>query len=250
MSFFDELKRRNVFRVGIAYAVVAWVLLQVVDLVFEYITAPAWIMHVFMLALLIGLPLVLIFAWVFELTPEGIKRETAIDHSKSVAPQTGRKLDRVIIVFLALAVTFLLVERFISKRSEPFSQESISQETEAGDEKRALTPLQTPVEAQTDKSIAVLPLANRSINVEDAFFAEGLHDEILTQLSRISALKVISRTSVMGYAGTTKRMPEIGKEPHARNRQRTGRGDTTGRWCTTFRRPRTHQCAVDRSRHR
>ena len=200
MSFFTELKRRNVFRVGIAYAVAAWVLLQVVDLVFEYITAPAWIMQVLMLALAIGLPLVLILAWVFELTPEGIKRETAVEQAQSVTRQTGRKLDRVIIAFLALAVVFLLADRF---RTEKGSDSSATEVTQSGE---------APATAQKDKSIAVLPLVNRSVNAEDAFFAEGLHDELLTQLSRISALRVISRTSVMGYAGTTKRMPEIGRE--------------------------------------
>ncbi len=209
MSLFNELKRRNVIRVGIAYAVASWVLLQVVDLVFEYITAPAWIMQVFMLGLAIGLPVVLILAWVFELTPEGIKLESEIDPSQSVAAHTSRKIDRVIIVFLALAVTFLVADRVITKKgSEPISQESMLQATEPDNEKRD----PTPVEVLNDKSIAVLPLVNRSIRPEDAFFAEGLHDELLTQLSRISALKVISRTSVMGYAGTTKRISEIGEE--------------------------------------
>jgi len=208
VSLFNELKRRNVFRVGIAYAVASWVLLQVVDLVFEYITAPAWIMQVFMLALAIGLPLVLILAWVFELTPEGIKLESAIDPTQSVAPQTGRKLDRVIIVFLVLAVTILLADRF---RTSEKGSGSISQDTSLSTEIAVAEKLNlTPV--QNDKSIAVLPLVNRSVQPEDAFFAEGLHDELLTQLSRISALRVISRTSVMGYAGTTKRIPEIARE--------------------------------------
>lgn len=210
MSLFNELKRRNVIRVGIAYAVASWVLLQVVDLVFEYITAPDWIMHVFMLALALGLPLVLILAWVFELTPEGIKLETAIDPTQSVAPQTGRKLDRVIIIFLGLAVAFLVADRFrtgnnaspVVMDNNPVSMSTAEPEPSPG----SVSPV------QNDKSIAVLPLVNRSIQPEDAFFAEGLHDELLTQLSRISALRVISRTSVMGYAGTTKRIPDIGQE--------------------------------------
>ncbi len=214
MSFFNELKRRNVFRVGIAYAVVAWVLLQVVDLVFEYITAPAWIMQVLMLALAIGFPLVLILAWVFEMTPEGIRRETSVDSLQSVTSQTGRKLDRIIIAFLALAVIFLLGDRFrtggipVQKGSGSISQETARSTDVTSAEKMNPTPAPT----QNEKSIAVLPLVNRSVQAEDAFFAEGLHDELLTQLSRISALRVISRTSVMGYAGTTKRIPEIAGE--------------------------------------
>jgi hypothetical protein len=209
MSLFNELKRRNVIRVGIAYAVAAWVLLQVVDLVFDYITAPAWIMQVFMLALAIGFPLVLILAWVFELTPEGLKREASVEPSQSVTSQTGRKLDRIIIAFLALAVIILLGDRFRTGGDAPTHQgpDSISQEAArstdiASAEKMNLTPAETAV--KTEKSIAVLPLVNRSVQAEDEFFAEGLHDELLTQLSLISALKVISRTSVMGYAGTTK----------------------------------------------
>ena len=210
MSLFNELKRRNVIRVGIAYAVASWVLLQLVDLVFEYITAPAWIMQVFMLALVIGLPLVLILAWVFELTPEGIKLESAIDPTQSVAPQTGRKLDRVIIIFLALAVTFLLADRFrTGNDAAPVVSDKGLTAVSSAEEQPSPDTVSL---AKNDKSIAVLPLVNRSIQAEDAFFAEGLHDELLTQLSRISALRVISRTSVMGYAGTTKRIPDIGRE--------------------------------------
>jgi TolB-like protein len=207
MSFFEELKRRNVFRVGIAYVVSAWVLLQVVDLVLDNIAAPEWVMKVFMLAVGVGLPLALILAWAFEMTPEGLKRETTVNPEQSITPQTGRKLDRIIIVSLGVAVAFLLVDRFISEPGdvEPTADtttESVQVEPDGG----------TPIHVISDKSIAVLPLANRSVRPEDAFFAEGMHDELLTQLSRISALRVISRTSVMGYAGTTKRMPDIGRE--------------------------------------
>ena len=116
MSFFDELKRRNVFRVGIAYAVSVWVLLQIVDLVLENISAPAWVMQVFMLALAIGFPLSLIFAWAFEMTPEGVRLEKNVDRSQSITHQTGQKMNRGIIIALTIAVAFLLVERF---RQEP-----------------------------------------------------------------------------------------------------------------------------------
>ncbi|GAH11896.1 unnamed protein product, partial [marine sediment metagenome] len=98
MSFFEELKRRNVFRVGIAYLISAWVLLQVVDLVLENIQAPDWVMKVFMLAMAVGFPLAVFFAWAFEMTPEGIKKEKDVDRSQSITPTTGRKLDRSIIV--------------------------------------------------------------------------------------------------------------------------------------------------------
>ena len=118
MSFFDELKRRNVFRVGIAYAVSAWVLLQIVDLVLENITAPEWVMQVFMLALAIGFPVAVIFAWAFEMTPEGIKREHEVDRAKSITPHTGRKLDFTIIGVMAIALTYFVYDKFAGSSGE------------------------------------------------------------------------------------------------------------------------------------
>ena len=203
MNFFDELKRRNVFRVGIAYAIAAWVLLQVVDLVLENITAPGWVMQVFMLALAIGFPITLIMAWAFEMTPEGLKRETAVDHNHSIAPQTGRKLDRAIIVLLALAVVFLIVDPF-DKSKEPATAVTIAEQTVTTTAEGSSAPL--------EKSVAVLPFAFRSNNPDDEFFAEGMHDDLLTQLAKIGSLKVISRTSVMEYKDTTKKIPEIAAE--------------------------------------
>ena len=108
MSFFAELKRRNVFRVGIAYVVVAWVLLQAIDFTLDIISAPNWVMQVFFLAAVVGLPVVLIFSWVFEMTPEGIKLESKIKPEDSVTQHTSQKLDRTIITFLAIAVVLLL----------------------------------------------------------------------------------------------------------------------------------------------
>ena len=209
MRFFEELKRRNVFRVAIGYAITAWLLLQFIDLVLENVNAPDWVMQVFMLALAIGFPLAVFFAWAFEMTPEGVKRESEVDRTQSITSKTGRKMDRSIIIIMALALAYFAYDKFSgSETGNPAQVASPVSETVT--ETPAPTMSQAP---KTDeKSIAVLPLVNRSVNAEDAFFAEGLHDELLTQLSRVSALKVISRTSVMGYAGTTKRMPEIGRE--------------------------------------
>jgi TolB-like protein len=208
MSFYSELKRRNVFRVSIAYLLISWVLLQGADFGLDLIDAPNWVIQVLFLLAAIGLPAVLIFAWVFEMTPEGIKRESEIDRSQSLTSVTGRKLDRVIIAILTLALAVLVLERFYSPGKDQDAQ-VVSEGTEATDVAESNASVFKPA---PEKSIAVLPLVNRSVRAEDAFFAEGIHDELLTQLSRISALKVISRTSVMGYAGTTKRMTEIGDE--------------------------------------
>jgi len=209
MSFFEELKRRNVFRVAIGYVITAWLLLQAVDLVLENINSPDWVIQVFMLALAVGFPLAIFFAWAFEMTPDGVKRESEVDRSQSIAKTTGRKMDRNIIIAMALALAYFAYDKFSDREHDspvqtaPPSNEAIA-ETAAATAAEALK--------ADEKSIAVLPLVNRSIQAEDAFFAEGLHDELLTQLSRISALRVISRTSVMGYAGTTKRIPEIARE--------------------------------------
>jgi len=203
MNLFSELKRRNVFRVGIAYAVAAWVMLQIADLVLDNITAPDWVMQVFMLALAIGFPITLIMAWAFEMTPEGLKRETDVDRSQSITPQTGRKLDRAIIVLLALAVVFLIIDPF-DKSEEPARSATTVEPVPATPAEETAAPL--------EKSVAVLPFAFRSNNPDDEFFAEGMHDDLLTQLAKIGSLKVISRTSVMEYRDTTKKIPEIAAE--------------------------------------
>ncbi|MFT5140864.1 MAG: TolB-like protein/tetratricopeptide (TPR) repeat protein [Rhodothermales bacterium] len=223
MSFFEELKRRNVFRVGIAYAISAWVLLQIADLVIDNIVAPDWVMHVLMLMVGLGFIVALVIAWAYEMTPEGVKREADVVRDESVTQHTAKKLDVITLAAIGALALLIIGDRFIGsdeaeKGSDTFSGENSSTLSDATDQKlnptpvSAVAPIETAIEAVDLKSIAVLPLANRSVNPEDAFFAEGMHDEILTRLSRISSLKVISRTSVMGYAGTTKKMAEIGQE--------------------------------------
>src|SRR5210317_954078 len=113
MSIFKELKRRNVFRVGIAYLVVAWLIMQVADVVINNIGAPGWLFPGIMLVLGIGFPVAVIFAWAFEMTPEGLKKEKDVDRSQSIAPVTGRKLDRAIIGIMALVIAFLVLDRFV-----------------------------------------------------------------------------------------------------------------------------------------
>jgi len=219
VSFFEELKRRNVIRVGIAYVIVAWLILQFADVVLNNIEAPGWVFRVIMLVLGIGLPLALFFAWAFELTPEGLKKEKDVDRTQSIAPQTGRKLNNTILVLMALAIGYLLFDKFSEKGSEPFSQETTVQTAEAGDEKRDPTQVDAIAQAQAEakptisrQSIAVLPFANRSNREDDLFFTDGIHDDLLTQLAKIKGLKVISRTSVMEYRDTTKKIPEIAAE--------------------------------------
>ena len=112
MKLIKELKRRNVFRVGLAYAIASWLIIQVLEIVLDSFGSPEWVMKTVLVVLACGLPVALIFAWAFELTPEGIKREKDVDRTQSITPQTGRKLDFTIIGILAVAVILLLMDRF------------------------------------------------------------------------------------------------------------------------------------------
>ena len=201
MSFFGELKRRNVFRVGVAYLLAAWVLLQAVDFVLDAIAAPNWILQVFILAAAVGLPVVLVFSWVFEMTPEGVKREKDIDRSRSITSTTGRKLDRVIIGFLAAAVVLLLADRFMSQKEEKGSEAispNAAEVSEASPEK-----VSVPVSSLSPsaRSIAVLPFLALSSGPDDEYFADGLTEEILNSLAQLPELLVTARTSAFHFKG-------------------------------------------------
>ena len=202
MSFFEELKRRNVFRVGIAYAVSAWIILQVVDLVLENIEAPPLVMQVFMLALAVGFPIALIFAWAFEITPEGVKLEKHVDRSQSISHVTGQKMNRHITIALAIAVAFLLVDRFIP------DSDTNSQPVLEVVENTAEPVTETE---NTDKSIAVLPFVNMSSDPEQDYFADGISEEILNALASVSDLKVAGRTSSFAFKGKNEDLLAIGK---------------------------------------
>jgi TolB-like protein/Tfp pilus assembly protein PilF len=208
MSLFAELKRRNVFRVGAAYVVVAWLLLQVVDVVAPILELPDSAAKLILLIIAIGFVPTLIFAWAFELTPEGVKREKDVDRSKSVTGRTGQKLNRVIIGVLAFVILMLAAERFwMSGTDRPATETGLARLAEP----ESPPPISDEPPAPADKSIAVLPFANRSAGAENTrFFSDGIHDDLLTMLSKIQKLKVISRTSVMAYRDTTRNMREIG----------------------------------------
>jgi TolB-like protein len=212
MSFFEELKRRNVIRVGIAYVIVAWLILQFADVVLNNIEAPGWVFQVIMLVLGIGLPLALFFAWAFEMTPEGIKKEKDIDRSESITQVTGQKLNLTIIGLLVVALGYFIWQS--QKGSEPFSEDIAEQATNT-EEKRALTPdmptTDTPAVEQ-EPSIAVLPFVNMSADPEQEYFSDGISEEILNVLVRVNGLKVASRTSSFTYKGENLNIPEIARE--------------------------------------
>ncbi len=201
MSFFEELKRRNVFRVAIAYVILAWLMAQVAELLLETFGSPDWVLKTLLMVFMIGFPFALFFAWAFELTPEGIKKEKDVDRSQSITPHTGRKLDFTIIAILVLALGYFAWDKFAAN---PANETGLSQiAAENDDVAAALTGL------PTDKSIAVLPFDNRSNQDDDEFFTTGIHDDLLTQLAQISSLRVISRTSVAQFKNTTKSIREI-----------------------------------------
>ena len=174
-NLFNELKRRNVVRVGIAYMVLGWVALQVGDILFEMFETPAWVGKTFAVVLLLGFPFVCLFAWAFEMTPEGVKKTAEVDRSESVTHSTGKKLNFVIMAALVVAVGYFIWER--QQTPEPI------------------------VEASLDKSIAVLPFVNMSSDEEQEWFADGLTEEILNSLARTPDLLVASRTSSFQYKG-------------------------------------------------
>ena len=208
MSFFQELKRRNVFRVGIAYVLAAWILLQIVDFATQVIEAPGWILQIFVVVAALGLPIVLIFAWVFEMTPEGIKRETDIDRSESVNPHTSQKLGRLIFIFMALAVVFLLADKFFLNPGQTSGADPVAVSS------TVLEPVS--IEAETtdanEKSIAVLPFVNMSDDQQNEYFSDGISEELLNVLVRVEGLRVPSRTSSFTFKGSEKKLSEIGRE--------------------------------------
>jgi TolB-like protein len=214
MSFVDELKRRNVVRVGVAYGIAAWVLLQVADLVLEAIEAPSWVLLALMLMVGLGFVAALVIAWAYEMTPEGIKKEADVDRSQSIVGHTGKKLDRIIIGFLIVAVAVLLVDRSIltgKVGSEPVAG-PMNSSADASRTEPAARATEQGLKVADDNSIAVLPFANRSLQQEDEFFTDGIHDDLLTQLAKVKDLKVISRTSMMKYKDTQLSIPEIASE--------------------------------------
>ena len=185
-QLFEELKRRNVFRVGLAYVAVAWLVLQAADIVLDNIAAPVWLMQVLMLLMVIGLPVALVFAWAFELTPDGIKKEKEVDRSQSITQRTGQKLNRTITVVLVTAVAFLLADKFILQG-------------------------ESPEDTVTDKSVAVLPFVAMSRGEDDEYFADGLTEEILNSLTRVPELLVTARTSAFHFKGQDIPVPEIAR---------------------------------------
>jgi TolB-like protein/Flp pilus assembly protein TadD len=199
-TFLTELKRRKVYRVAVAYAIVAWLLIQAASILFPTFEAPAWVMKVFVTAVILGFPVALILAWAFELTPEGLWRSEEVAPLESKTRKPGRKWTAVIVTAAVLAAALLAFQFVRTRRSASIE-----------------SPKQTAPTATLDKSVAVLPFENLSSDKENAFFAQGIQDEIITTLSRISGLRVISRTSTANYRSAPENLPEIARQLRVSN---------------------------------
>src|SRR5512132_3694039 len=189
-NFFAELKRRNVIRAVILYVGAVWALAQGISQLGPSVGAPEWATRWFLVAAGIGFPFWIAFAWFYEFTPQGLKRESEIDPAESITHRTGRKLDFAIIGVLAVAVVLLLTDRFVLRHGV--------------NETTAL-----PILA---KSIAVLPFDNLSRDPDNAFFTDGVQDEILTRLTKVADLKVIARTSTQKFKSAPADLREIAKQ--------------------------------------
>jgi TolB-like protein/Tfp pilus assembly protein PilF len=199
-NFFAELKRRNVFRMAGLYLVGAWLVTQVASTLLPTFDAPSWALRGLIITLALGFIPAVIFSWVFELTLQGLKREEDVAPEQSITPQTGRRMDRMIIVIMALALGYFAFDKFV-----------LAPRREA-----ALVASAAPNESKSvinAKSIAVLPFENRSEDKANAYFTDGVQDEILTDLAKIADLKVISRTSVLHYkSGVARNLREIAQQ--------------------------------------
>ena len=203
-NFFAELKRRNVYKVAVAYAVVAWLLIQVATQVFPFFEIPNWAVRLVVLVLILGFPVALILSWAFEITPEGIKRESEVAPNESISAHTGRKLVGITIA-LAIIAGGLLAWQVLHPHLRPAMQGGAP----APPDSQGLAGARPSI---SEKSIAVLPFDNLSEEKGNAYFAEGIQDEILTRLAKVADLKVISRTSTQRFKSAPQNLPEIAKQ--------------------------------------
>ena len=203
MSIFTELKRRNVLRVAIAYLAGAWLISEVATTLFPLFGFSDTPARIVVILLAIGFPLFLVFSWIFEITPDGLKLEKDVQREASQTRKTDKKLDRAIIVLLILAVSYFAVDKFIL---EPERVADIVEETTQQVRSEAL------LESYGDQSIAVLPFVNMSADPKQEYFSDGITEELLNMLARVPGLRVISRTSAFSFKGRNVKISDIAKE--------------------------------------
>jgi TolB-like protein/Tfp pilus assembly protein PilF len=211
MSFLAELKRRNVIRMGGLYIVGAWLIVQVAETLLPVFGTPDWVLRTLVVLLALGFMPALVFSWIFELTPEGLKRESESAPAGSVTQQTAQRMDRVIMVLMALALGYVAFDKFAlapeggPPDAAPSAQEQVSASEQAGADGSS-----TPGPAADSKSIAVLAFANMSADKDNEYFSDGVSEEILNALAQVKDLKVAGRTSSFYYKGRNEPLPAIG----------------------------------------
>src|SRR6266705_1545295 len=188
-TLLSELKRRNVYKVAVAYAVVGWVIAQIATQIFPFLEIPNWVVRLIIVLIAIGFPIALVIAWAFEATPEGIKRTEVADAMPATATQKKHAWIYIVLIGAAISVALFFIGGYTARN------------------KTAAAPTELPA-----KSIAVLPFDNLSEEKGNAFFAEGVQDEILTRLAKVADLKVISRTSTQHFKSAPDNLPQIAKQ--------------------------------------
>src|SRR5437879_2805784 len=188
MNFLAELKRRNVYKVAVAYIVAGWALSQGIAQVFPVFDIPNWLIRLIVVLIIIGLPIALVLAWSFEITPQGIKRTEDVDLVAAAQQPKKRTWIYVVVIGAAISIGLFFLVRY-SAANKTASPAGIS-----------------------NKSIAVLPFDNLSRDPDNAYFCEGVQDEILTRLAKVADLKVISRTSTQHFKSTPDNLPQIAKQ--------------------------------------
>ena len=194
MSLFSEMKRRNVFRVALLYLVGSWLIMQVADVGVSLLSLPDWTGRLVFLLLGISFPLVMVFSWAYEITPEGLKKEKDVERDESITSDTARKLNTAVIVLLLLSLGGMIADRLIPERVVPVDQAVTSAAVAAG---------------PPEQSIAVLPFVNMSADQENEYFSDGLSEELLNLLAKIPELQVAARTSTFSFKGSDAGIPEI-----------------------------------------
>jgi TolB-like protein len=205
MSVWSEINRRNVAKMAVLYGVSGWLILQMADLLFDLLGLPDWTLRLVLGILLLGFPVALVFSWLYELTPEGLKREKDVDRSVSITQNTGRRLNLVTLTVAFVAIAMVIFQQF---RPAPSPDATLVADAKPAASQTEGTATETPA----DRTIAVLPFENRSPDPDNAYFADGIHDDLLTSLAKIGDLVVISRTSVLKYRSTEQSIPDIARE--------------------------------------